>query len=925
MDNLTIIQHNVNTWTNKKESLSSIYKRINPDIILINDHSLTNNTPLKIYNYATYSSHKDNSWHRGTAIAIRNTLQHTVIDDFETDLLAIKLETSLGPVTIATDYIPPSRDYFHFPDYTKLLNTPHPVYILGDLNARHPTLGYSTNTNTAGKAIQMCLDRNKLKHLGPHFPTYISQHSSTSPDIVLSNYNTYHNIHLSPGPVTTSDHIPIIAKISLSPIQIPIRPRPHLSKADWPKIKQDLEKITVPTKQNPTKADIDNYIQQWNAGITKAMEKHTPLLKHRVVPGSFQNHEIRTLHSQLDATYNHIVTSGPSPELHQQLTHLKHQLKTKYQETAQETWDEIVQNIDTERDPSKFFKSIKRFQGNNKQKAPYLQKDNGDKFKKPEEKEVLFRDHWKNIFRNDQDDAEFDQTNIQHVDTTINNNLHEITPYLTGDLNRLDNTFPPITLPELKLIIKNQKQKAPGRTGITATHLKKLPTNMLTFLLYIFNMSLSMGYFPDSYKHAIMIFIPKGSGSQHKVQNYRPISLLETQGKLLDKLINRRLIHYLELNNYTDDHQHGFRTGRGTHTALAEFYETLVNKRHVKNSNTDVVLRDVSKAFDKVWHNGLKYKLIQINLHTCFLRILCNFLDDRTASIRIDNYIGPPFPLLSGVPQGAGVSPTFYSFYIHDMPPPAPDSTYIAYADDITQIISYKGSYRMLAKKTTKAIKTINDFEKKWKIKTNTNKFTIIPMYRENKANITIDNNTLDYKTSGTILGLKINTRGIIPQVSNRKQKATSSLTQLFRFKNLSQRNKLKLYKSLVLSSLIYPTVPLNTLSKSQFGNLQTVQNRGLRLATNTSLRDRVTARSLHERLNILPVNLTIHKQAKNTWDYMKQSLPQKYETICAETPFSQRFKSLPSSRLKAEGLTPIPIYVKNSRNTAHTTPDTED
>ena len=57
----------------------------------------------------------------------------------------------------------------------------------------------------------------------------------------------------------------------------------------------------------------------------------------------------------------------------------------------------------------------------------------------------------------------------------------------------------------------------------------------------------------------------------------------------------------------------------------------------------------------------------------------------------------------------------------------------------------------------------------------------------------------------------------------------------------------------------------------------------------------------------------------------MKQSLPQKYETICAETPISQRYKSLPCSRLKAEGLTPIQIDVKNSRNTAHTTSDTED
>ena len=540
MDSLTIIQHNVNQWKKKAFSLSTIYRSLDPDIILINDHSLLNSTPLKIYNYITYTSNKDNSLYRGTAIAVKYTLKHHIIDDFETDLLAVKIETSLGPVTIASDYIPPSRTYFHMPDYAKLLNTPHPVYILGDLNARHQVLGH-TSTNIVGDFLKMCFDQEKLKHLGPHFPTYVNSRFATSPDIVLSNYNTYHNIHLTPGPVTASDHIPIIAKISLSPIQIPIRPRPQLSKADWPKIKEELENIAIPTKENPTKNDIDSYVKQWNEAMKRAMEKHTPTLNYRLIPGHAQNHEIRTLHTQLNATYNHICTHGPSPELHHQLTILKHQLKTKYQESAKETWDEIVRKMDLETDPGKFFKSIKRLQGNNKQKAPYLQ-DGDRKVFEPKDKETLFREHWKNIFRNDQEDGEFDQTNLHHVEATITDSQEQITPYRTGDLSRLNNDFPSITLAELKTLIKIQKQKAPGENGITATHLKHLPTNMLKFLLYIFNMSLSMGYFPDSYKHAVMIFIPKGETSQHKVENYRPISLLDVPGNLLDKIIYKRLI-----------------------------------------------------------------------------------------------------------------------------------------------------------------------------------------------------------------------------------------------------------------------------------------------------------------------------------------------------------------------------------------------
>ena len=203
-----------------------------------------------------------------------------------------------------------------------------------------------------------------------------------------------------------------------------------------------------------------------------------------------------------------------------------------------------------------------------------------------------------------------------------------------------------------------------------------------------------------------MIFIPKVTSSQHHVENYRPISLVNIQGKILDKILNRRLKDSLEINNVTDTRQNGFRQNRGTHTTLATLYETIVNNMNEKNPQIDVVLRDVSKAFDKVWHTNLKFKIMTLNIHLCFKKILCNFHDNWKASIRIEEYIGPPFPLHSGVPQGADLSPTLYAFYIHDLPPPTPYSEHIAYADDIIQIISYNSkSHHILKRKTKAAIK----------------------------------------------------------------------------------------------------------------------------------------------------------------------------------------------------------------------------
>ena len=127
MNNITIIQHNVNTFTNKKFNLINTYRQINPDIILLNHTALKNNTPLHIQGYMTYTKNTQNLTNRGTAIAIKQCLAHKIIDDFTTDLIAIDLETDLGTITIATDYVTPNAPYLDLVDYNSLINRRNPV------------------------------------------------------------------------------------------------------------------------------------------------------------------------------------------------------------------------------------------------------------------------------------------------------------------------------------------------------------------------------------------------------------------------------------------------------------------------------------------------------------------------------------------------------------------------------------------------------------------------------------------------------------------------------------------------------------------------------------------------------------------------------------------------------------------------------
>ena len=237
----------------------------------------------------------------------------------------------------------------------------------------------------------------------------------------------------------------------------------------------------------------------------------------------------------------------------------------------------------------------------------------------------------------------------------------------------------------------------------------------------------------------------------------------------------------------------------------------------------------LAKAFDKVWHDGLKYKLLSLNLPDTITKLLCHFIQNRKAKIKIKTYTGPEFPLNSGVPQGSSLSPTLYIIYTTDIPEPQARCHQIMFADDITQIITNPNKSRQLmAIQTTREIEKINNFEKQWKIKTNPTKFQILHAAQRKASPIIIENNNIPYSQEGKVLGLQIKTTGIINHISQRKNYAKHQLIKLRRFSSCPAHIKLKLYKTLIRPILEYPPVPLNTIRPTNMLNLQTIQNQAL-------------------------------------------------------------------------------------------------
>ena len=167
---------------------------------------------------------------------------------------------------------------------------------------------------------------------------------------------------------------------------------------------------------------------------------------------------------------------------------------------------------------------------------------------------------------------------------------------------------------------------------------------------------------------------------------------------------------------------------------------------------------------------------------------------------------------------------------------------------------------------TQRSIDTIDQYERQWKIKTNIDKFQVIPVARHSPPPLTLHNTQVPYTRKGRLLGLTVTSSGMSTHITQRAQQANITLTKLKRFSTCTTRTKLRLYTSIIRPVLEFPPVPLHLASNNQMIKLQRIQNKALRWATNTCYPDTTTTQTLHERHKILPLNVRLHNRARKTW-----------------------------------------------------------
>ena len=222
---------------------------------------------------------------------------------------------------------------------------------------------------------------------------------------------------------------------------------------------------------------------------------------------------------------------------------------------------------------------------------------------------------------------------------------------------------------------------------------------ILCLLVHIFDFSLQSGVFPSLWKRALVRPLPK-TKSASLLSEFRPISILYAVSKILESLAAKQISSFITKKRILYTHQSGFRKGHSTHTALIRMVDDFRDAVNSK-SITLVVSIDFSRAFDVMNIAVLIDKLLSLGFSNSACNWVKSFSWGRSQSVKLPNgELFSPLTRCSGVPQGSGLGPLFFSLFINDLPSVVEFCKFHLYADDFVIYLSgpFKNAQTIISK-----------------------------------------------------------------------------------------------------------------------------------------------------------------------------------------------------------------------------------
>ena len=824
---MTVLQWNIRGLACNTAELSLLLGQLGPSVVCLQETKLTNNSkysPPK--NYKAYNKiHTDNLIASGgSSILVRNsTLQRAITLNTQLQATAVRV-TLHRPITICSVYVPPDR-HLTLRELCDLRDQlPMPFIIMGDLNG-HSALWdtqWTDTPNQRGKVVEDFLAQTNTALLNTGSPTYRNAHTlktsaidltMCSPDLAASfQWSALDDTH-------GSDHMPTI----LAPDIPAATTQPqffNFSKADWPAFERECSQLS----QN----DITD-MPCFSKAVLDIAENHIPLLSSRARKNKvwFNEDCARAVQKKKEALRKCIQTQNCTDISLFKIA--RAECRRVIRIAKRQSFRRLVSKVNHKTPLRKVFQIAKKLRGTQTDTIQHITEAGG-----------IVAETEKDVANSIATSFSKNSSPSSHSDAFIRNRQASERTKLNfaSDNTEVYNTD--FSIDELKTSIEELNDSASGPDRIHNKLIKHFPGETLQLLLSLYNGIWRSGDFPDMWHLATVIPLPKPGKDHTNPSGYRPIALTSCLCKLMKKLVNKRLMWFLENGNLLSNLQCGFRKNRSTMDHLVRL-ETFIREAFIRGEHMVAVFFDLEKAFDTTWKYGILRDLHKMGLRGYLPQFIENFLKNRSFQVKVGSCLSDPQSQEDGVPQGSVLSPLLFEIkmdsIVSELSNGIDGSLFV---DDFSILYKSKGSIDTIERQLQLQLNKLELWANRNGFKFSTNKTVAVHFCKKRKCtrqpDLILCKERLPVREEAKFLGVTFDSKlSFLPHLKELKKRCQVSLNALKILSNPEWggdiETLLHLYRSIVRSKLDYASPVYGSARASYLKMLDPIQNQGLRIA----------------------------------------------------------------------------------------------
>jgi hypothetical protein len=407
-------------------------------------------------------------------------------------------------------------------------------------------------------------------------------------------------------------------------------------------------------------------------------------------------------------------------------------------------------------------------------------------------------------------------------------------------------------------VVKKLANKSGTEEGITVDIMKKVVAVAGTKLCCIFNRSLQEGIVPCEWKQALVIPIPKVRGTK-KVEEFRPINKLPIYEKILEIIVHRQLVEYLEDKNLLEECQSGFRARHSCETAL-QWVVSSWKRSLGEGKMIGVVFLDLRRAFELVNRDILIKKMEWYGIKGVVLSWFKSYLENRTQKVKFNGILSDPIDVKLGVPQGSVLGPLLFLLYINDVTKIINENCELRLFADDALIYTTGYSSIEINENLNEQMAKVDKWLKINRLQLNVNKTKVMLVrgirkkVSENSIKVKLENSVLEVVSEIKYLGVIIDKNlSFSENINYMGKKIGSKLGVLRRVSvELTPYMRCVVYKTIVAPLFEYCSSIMLSVNDTNLQYLQKLQNKGMRTILRCNNRTRV--RDMLEALQFMSV-----------------------------------------------------------------------